>query len=330
MISLELEILQSIREKVASHVSTLQELSLALAQVDVHHALAEAAALFNYVKPKMSSEFSIRIQKGRHPMVERNLSEPFIPNDVSLNEESRMILLTGPNMAGKSTVMRQVAVIVLMAQIGSFVPAETAELSVVDRVFTRIGASDDLSGGRSTFMVEMNETAQILLNATSQSLILLDEIGRGTSTYDGLSIAWAVAEDIDQRIKAKTIFATHYHELTKLTETHPAMHTMRMAIREWNDQIIFLRKIEDGVTERSYGIEVAEIAGVPKNVIQSAKKILKELENPAHEKWTNPKVEKNDPQPDLLTSDLQQLNVDEFTPKQALDFLYDLKKRLNA
>lgn len=328
MIEMELQILQQLRNEAADHVTTLQTLAQAIAELDVHAALAHVAVQFNYRKPTLHNGFSIQIQNGRHPMVERNLSgDRFVPNDLVLQEDARMILLTGPNMAGKSTIMRQAALIVLMGQMGSYVPADQANMGIVDRIFTRIGANDDLSGGRSTFMVEMNETAQILLNATDRSLILLDEIGRGTSTYDGLSIAWAVAEDIDQRIKAKTIFATHYHELTKLTDTRPHIRNMRMSIREWNDQIVFLRKVEPGITERSYGIEVAQLAGVRKTVISRAKEILKDLEN-GSEQHQSPKPNATSPTVDLpWIHEFQNVNMDDLTPKQALDFLYHLKKQ---
>jgi DNA mismatch repair protein MutS len=326
---LEQEILQTIREKVASRVASLTTLSLGLAEVDVTASLGHASAMWGYIKPTLTQDFTIEIKNGRHPVVERNFADgSFVPNDLCIDQNARMILLTGPNMAGKSTVMRQVALIVLMAQMGCYVPADAATISIVDRIFTRIGASDDLAGGRSTFMVEMNETAQILLNATSRSLILLDEIGRGTSTYDGLSIAWAVAEDIDQRIKAKTIFATHYHELTQLSMERPHIQTMRMAIREWKDQIVFLRKTEMGVTERSYGIEVAQLAGVRTPVIARAKEILKGLENPTSSA-AMPSIERvadSDPHPAI--QELAQLNMDELTPKQALDYLFTLKQRL--
>ena len=330
MVAFEHEILQSIRNEVAAHVTTLTQLASGLAQVDVLASLAHASIQWAYVRPVLNNGFAIEIKNGRHPVVERNFADgSFVPNDLSLNENARMILLTGPNMAGKSTVMRQAALIVIMAQMGCYVPADSATIGIVDRIFTRIGASDDLAGGRSTFMVEMNETAQILLNATDRSLILLDEIGRGTSTYDGLSIAWAVAEDIDQRIKAKTIFATHYHELTKLSQDHKHICTMRMGIREWKDQIIFLRKVEEGVTERSYGIEVAQLAGVRPTVISRAKEILKDLENQSAATVHQPKKsEKATPISHPLLSEIEKLNVNDLSPKQALDLLFDLKQRV--
>lgn len=327
-ILIEQEILQTIRERISSHVATLTQLSAGLAEIDVTAALAQVAVQWGYVKPNVTEGFDVLIRNGRHPVVERNFSDgSFVPNDLDLNEKGRMILLTGPNMAGKSTVMRQVALIVLMSQMGSYVPADEATIGIVDRIFTRIGASDDLAGGRSTFMVEMNETSQILLNATKKSLILLDEIGRGTSTYDGLSIAWAVAEDIDQRICAKTIFATHYHELTQLAQSHDHIRLMRMAIREWKDQIIFLRKTEDGVTERSYGIEVAQLAGVRKEVIARAKEILKGLESKKHEVDQTPSSATKVETPHPLVSSLQNLNMDELSPKAALDYLFELKQK---
>lgn len=328
-IAIEQELLQSIRGKISSYVSTLSKLALGLAQLDVTASLAQVAVQWNYVRPMVSNDFDIKIQNGRHPVVERNFSNgSYVPNDLSLTTQDRMILLTGPNMAGKSTVMRQVALIVLLGQMGCYVPAESATIGIVDRIFTRIGASDDLSGGRSTFMVEMNETSQILLNASVKSLILLDEIGRGTSTYDGLSIAWAVAEDIDQRVKAKAIFATHYHELTQLAQAHPTICLMRMAIREWKNQIVFLRKTEKGVTERSYGIEVAELAGVRSNVITRAKEILKGLEAGEHilPEASSKTVSKIEMHP--VVESLQLLDVDNLSPKQALEYLYTLKNGL--
>jgi DNA mismatch repair protein MutS len=330
-VTLEHEILNSIREKIAGHVGSLIVLSQGLAEVDVTSSLSHASSMWGYVRPVLNHDFAVEIKNGRHPVVERNFADgSFVPNDLSINDDARMILLTGPNMAGKSTVMRQVALIVLMAQMGSYVPADSATIGIVDRIFTRIGASDDLAGGRSTFMVEMNETSQILLNATSRSLILLDEIGRGTSTYDGLSIAWAVAEDIDERIKAKTIFATHYHELTQLTQQRPHILTMRMAIREWKDQIVFLRKTEVGVTERSYGIEVAQLAGVRSPVIARAKQILKSLENGNSNSVKAMPEDAPVAGSHPVLQELSSLNINELSPKQALDYLFDIKKRIKG
>jgi len=222
------------------------------------------------------------IKDGRHPVLDQNLvEEKFVPNDTSLDGETmRMAIVTGPNMAGKSTYIRQVALIVLMAQLGSFVPAESAEIGLVDRIFTRVGANDDIGRGQSTFMVEMNETSNIVNNATERSLVILDEIGRGTSTFDGLSIAWSVAEFLHDKIKARSLFATHYHELTKLAAERKGVCNFNVAVREWNDQIIFLRKIVPGGADKSYGIQVARLAGLPKEILDRAKEILSHLERP--------------------------------------------------
>ena len=238
--------------------------------------------LFHYCRPLLDESLRLTIRDGRHPVLDQNLAEEkFVPNDTELDgEKLRLAIITGPNMAGKSTYIRQVALIVLMAQIGSFVPATSAEIGLVDRIFTRVGANDDLSRGQSTFMVEMNETANIVNNATERSLIILDEIGRGTSTFDGLSIAWSVAEFLHDKIKARTLFATHYHELTKLAEERKGVVNFNVAVREWNEQIIFLRKIIPGGADKSYGIQVARLAGLPKEILDRAKDILSHLENP--------------------------------------------------
>jgi DNA mismatch repair protein MutS len=238
--------------------------------------------LFHYCRPQLDESLRLTICDGRHPVLDQNLvEEKFVPNDTELDgEKLRLAIITGPNMAGKSTYIRQVALIVLMAQIGSFVPATSAEIGLVDRIFTRVGASDDLSRGQSTFMVEMNETANIINNATERSLIILDEIGRGTSTFDGLSIAWSVAEFLHDKIKARTLFATHYHELTKLAVERKGVVNFNVAVREWNEQIIFLRKIVPGGADKSYGIQVARLAGLPREILDRAKDILAHLENP--------------------------------------------------
>jgi DNA mismatch repair protein MutS len=230
----------------------------------------------------LTETLRLAIKDGRHPVLDQNLvEEKFVPNDTMLEGENmRLAIITGPNMAGKSTYIRQVALIVLMAQIGSFVPAESAEIGLVDRIFTRVGANDDLARGQSTFMVEMNETSNIVNNATERSLVILDEIGRGTSTFDGLSIAWSVAEFLHDKIKARTLFATHYHELTKLAEERSGVCNFNVAVREWNDQIIFLRKIVPGGADKSYGIQVARLAGLPKEILDRAKDILSHLEAP--------------------------------------------------
>ena len=261
--------------------------------------MAEIAADYNYIKPEINDGDSIKIVDGRHPVIERGITgERFVPNDSLIdNNENRLIIITGPNMAGKSTYMRQAALIVLMAQIGSFVPAKEAAIGIVDRIFTRIGASDFWTEGQSTFMVEMNETANILNNATAKSLIILDEIGRGTSTFDGISIAWAVAEYIHNNLSAKTLFATHYHELTELAITLNGVKNYNIAVKEWNDEIIFLRKIIEGSADRSYGIQVARLAGLPKKTIERAKEILSNLESGELNEVGEPKIAHSDINP---------------------------------
>ena len=279
--NLEYQLFQKLREETLHELRPIQQTAEAIAILDVLGGLAETAQLFNYCRPALNDSLRLAIKDGRHPVLDQNLvDEKFVPNDTALDGEMRLAIITGPNMAGKSTYIRQVALIVLMAQIGSFVPAASAEIGLVDRIFTRVGASDDLAGGRSTFMVEMNETANIVNNATERSLIILDEIGRGTSTFDGLSIAWSVAEFLHDKIKARTLFATHYHELTKLAEERGGVCNFNVAVREWNEQIIFLRKIVPGGADKSYGIHVARLAGLPKEILDRAKDILFHLEKP--------------------------------------------------
>jgi DNA mismatch repair protein MutS len=279
---LEYQLFQKLREETIRDLGPIQETATAIATLDVICGLAETARLFGYCRPVLNDTLQLVIKDGRHPVLDQNLvEEKFVPNDTTLDGENiRLAIITGPNMAGKSTYIRQVALIVLMAQIGSFVPAESAEIGLVDRVFTRVGANDDLARGQSTFMVEMNETSNIVNNATERSLVILDEIGRGTSTFDGLSIAWSVAEFLHDSIKARTLFATHYHELTKLAEERSGVCNFNVAVREWNDQIIFLRKIVPGGADKSYGIQVARLAGLPKGILDRAKDILSHLESP--------------------------------------------------
>ena len=278
--ALEYELFLELKEHTLQCLPQLQETARAIAALDAIASLAETARLFGYCKPALSDELRISIQDGRHPVLDQSLTEEkFVPNDCFIDgDENRLLLITGPNMAGKSTFIRQVALIVLLAQIGSFVPARAAEIGIVDRIFTRVGASDDLSRGQSTFMVEMNETANIVNNATAASLIILDEIGRGTSTFDGLSIAWSVAEHLHDLIQARTLFATHYHEMTELERICPGVKNYNVAVREWNDQIIFLRKIQRGAADKSYGIQVARLAGLPIGIVDRAKEILANLE----------------------------------------------------
>ena len=308
---LEYQLFQKLRGEALHDLRAIQQTADAIAIIDVICALAETARLFRYCRPVLTETVRLTIKDGRHPVLDQNLvEEKFVPNDTSLEGETvRLAIITGPNMAGKSTYIRQVALIVLMAQIGSFVPAESAEIGLVDRIFTRVGANDDLARGQSTFMVEMNETSNIVNNATERSLVILDEIGRGTSTFDGLSIAWSVAEFLHDKIKARTLFATHYHELTKLAAERTGVCNFNVAVREWNDQIIFLRKIVPGGADKSYGIQVARLAGLPKEILDRAKDILSHLEAPngalappgktkKRRSTTNTKTEK--PQLDLL------------------------------
>lgn len=280
--ALEYQIFQKIRERIVAATGRIQRVGRGIATLDALNSLAIAARRNRYVRPAVNDSDAIEITEGRHPVLELALTEErFVPNDTLLNTETdQLLIITGPNMAGKSTYIRQVALIVLMAQVGSFVPASRATVGIVDRIFTRVGASDELSRGQSTFMVEMNETANILNNATEKSLIVLDEIGRGTSTFDGISIAWAVAEYLHNNaaIRARTLFATHYHELTELEMNLPGVKNYNVAVKEWNDEIIFLRTIVPGGTDKSYGIHVARLAGLPKKVIERAKDILNTLE----------------------------------------------------
>jgi DNA mismatch repair protein MutS len=309
--NLEYQLFHKLRDETLREIEPIQQTADAIAVLDVLCALAETARLFRYCRPELNDSLRLVIKDGRHPVLDQSLvDEKFVPNDTELDGENiRMAIVTGPNMAGKSTYIRQVALIVLMAQIGSFVPAESAEVGLVDRIFTRVGASDDLARGQSTFMVEMNETANIINNATERSLVILDEIGRGTSTFDGLSIAWSVAEFLYHKIKARSLFATHYHELTKLAEDRKGVSNLNVAVREWNEQIIFLRKIIPGGADKSYGIQVARLAGLPKEILDRAKEILAHLESssradaepkPRKRKPAKPMPESQKPQLDLL------------------------------
>jgi len=278
-VKLEYELFLRVREQVLARLPQIQQNAASLSQLDVLAAFAETARLYNYCRPQIGAEGVLRIREGRHPVLEQNLTdERFVPNDTELDAATQIALITGPNMAGKSTYIRQAALLVLLAHTGSFIPAAQARIDLVDRIFTRIGASDDLARGQSTFMVEMSETANILNNATPRSLVILDEIGRGTSTFDGLSLAWSIVEHLHNQVGAKTLFATHYHELTELAGRLPRLKNFNVAVREWNDQIVFLRKIVEGGTDKSYGIQVARLAGVPKPVLERAKEILRNLE----------------------------------------------------
>ncbi|MBD3320189.1 MAG: DNA mismatch repair protein MutS, partial [Chitinivibrionales bacterium] len=337
------------------YCSRIQKAAEAVAMLDVFTSLAKIAADNNYCRPVIRDDTDFIIHDGRHPVIEQmSIQEQFVPNDAIIRSgDSQIILITGPNMAGKSTYLRQNALIAIMAQIGSFVPAQSAETGIVDKFFTRVGASDRLARGQSTFLVEMIEVANILNNATDRSLVLLDEVGRGTSTFDGISIAWAVAEYLHQTAarRPRTFFATHYHELTELALLFPRIKNMHVRVKEWNDKIIFVRKVEEGSCDHSYGIQVARLAGVPDGVIQRAKEILANLENmeltPDHKPalarqadgksstaepimqtdlfYQSPPLIK-DPQLESLAKKLQEIDVDNLTPVAALNFLAELKK----
>ncbi|MDB4365137.1 DNA mismatch repair protein MutS, partial [Akkermansiaceae bacterium] len=309
--SLEYDEFIKLRAGVTDHLVPLQNTADALATLDVLISFAETAQLYQHTRPVLDESRHLQIVEGRHPVLEQTLvEENFVPNDTLIDpEESLLQILTGPNMAGKSTYIRQIALITLMAQIGAYVPAEHAHIGLTDRIFCRVGASDDLAKGQSTFMVEMNETSLIVNNATEHSLVILDEIGRGTATFDGLSIAWSVAEHLHDEVCCRTLFATHYHELCALSDSKDAVANFNVAVREWNDDIIFLRKILPGQADKSYGIQVARLAGLPKNILDRAKEILSHLEmssaKPTEEKKNAPKAKKalpeaNSPQMNLF------------------------------
>ena len=331
---LESQIYRQVLEQLAAASGRLLAVAQALARLDVHAALAEVALMHRYVRPALVEDGELRIVAGRHPVVEiTQREEPFVPNDARFSEEESILLITGPNMAGKSTYLRQVALIVLMAQIGSFVPADEAEIALVDRIFTRIGAQDEISAGQSTFMVEMVETANLLNHATVRSLLVLDEVGRGTSTYDGISIAWAVVEHIHNhpRLRCKTLFATHYHELTQLSELLPRVRNYNVAVAEEKDRVVFLRRIVPGGADQSYGIHVAQLAGLPKPVIHRAEEILEELEQEARAPGSARRTVRARQLPLFATrnpviDELQELDVSAMTPLEAISKLYELKK----
>ena len=339
IVTLESYVFEQVRTSVSEEIERLKNAAHIIATTDVLLSLAQTAYKNNFTMPEISDNGKIEITDGRHPVVEKmSKNSMFVPNDTLLNnDDDRMIIITGPNMAGKSTYMRQVALITLMAQIGSFVPAKSAKIGIVDKIFTRVGASDDISSGQSTFMLEMTEVSHILKNATSKSLIILDEIGRGTSTFDGLSIAWAVVEYIQNKHKigAKTLFATHYHELTELEEELDGVKNYRIAVKKRGDDITFLRKIVRGGADDSYGIEVAALAGVPKEVINGAKKILKKIENDEivvehtakkHEDTTN-QIGFGDGIANEIADELKNMDVTTYTPIEAMNKLYELANR---
>ncbi len=348
--ALEAELFGAVRERLAARTGSFQQAARALGELDVLATLADVAHEYNYVRPRMEPGDRLLIREGRHPVVERMLlEEAFVPNDIELDcSRDQIIILTGPNMAGKSTILRQVGLIVLLAQMGGFVPAAEAVLAPVDRIFTRVGASDNLARGQSTFMVEMNETANILNNATARSLVLLDEIGRGTSTFDGLSIAWAVTEFLHETPAraAKTIFATHYHELTELEALLPRVRNYNVLVKEYGERVIFLHKIQPGRADRSYGIQVARLAGIPRPVVARAREVLDNLESGEFTAEHIPRLSRGRHGPRLpverdqltlfggpakphpVVEELKELDLDSLSPREALRLLYELKGKI--
>ena len=330
---IEYEIFLNLREETARWGSRIQKAAESIAALDALFSLSKVAQKRRWVVPKIVEGNELHIEEGRHPIVEALSEERFVPNDVHLDgDENRFLMITGPNMAGKSTVMRQTALIVILAQIGSFVPASRVTMGLVDRIFTRVGASDRLTKGESTFMVEMVETAHILKEATSRSLVIVDEVGRGTSTYDGVAIAWAVAEYLHHQVKAKTLFATHYHELIDLSNSCPGMKNFNIAVKEWNDRIIFLRKLLPGGTSKSYGVEVAKLAGLPQEVITRAKEILGKWEQFAAKRdasFTEQLPLFSSSQESVIVKELQALEINRITPLQALEILSFLKSKID-
>ena len=338
VIALEYDLFSDIRNRIAQKVERIQSTAKALSTVDVLQSLGDVADKNNYVKPYVNNDGIIDIKAGRHPVVEKVSKEAFIPNDTYLDSENALAIITGPNMAGKSTYMRQTALLVLMAQIGSFIPAESAEIGITDRIFTRVGASDDLATGQSTFMVEMVEVANILNNATKNSLLILDEIGRGTSTFDGLSIAWAVLEYIANKIGARTLFATHYHELTELEGKVKGVKNYCVSVKEQGEDVIFLRKIVEGSADRSYGVHVARLAGVPNSVLKRADSILKLLAD--DDKTVSIDTDYDfsyDDKPmqrkviilNEITAEFDDMDLNNITPFEAMKKLYDIKEKLS-
>lgn len=334
-LAIEKKLWEELFDLLLPHLEQLQEMASAIAEFDVLQNLAERADSLEYCRPKLNSDIGISIKNGRHPVVEQVLNNPFIANPVELNPARKMLIITGPNMGGKSTYMRQTALIALLAHIGSYVPAESATIGMLDRIFTRIGASDDLASGRSTFMVEMTETANILHNATKHSLVLMDEIGRGTSTYDGLSLAWASAEWLANEISALTLFATHYFELTELPNQLQGLANVHLDAVEHGEEIAFMHAVQEGAASKSYGLAVASLAGVPKAVIKQARQKLQLLEQLSHQAQSQQPNDVNSinqlsliPEPSEAELALAGLEPDEMTPRQALDELYRLKKLL--
>ncbi|VAW86551.1 DNA mismatch repair protein MutS [hydrothermal vent metagenome] len=330
-LSKEKALYEELLELLNQKLGQLQLCASALAQLDALNNLAERADTLNFSCPQLTSQPGIKIIAGRHPVVEQVLDSPFIPNDTELNDKRRILLITGPNMGGKSTYMRQVALISLLGYIGSYVPAEAVTLGPIDRIFTRIGASDDLASGRSTFMVEMTETANILHNATPQSLVLMDEVGRGTSTFDGLSLAWACAEQLAENVQAFTLFSTHYFELTTLPDHHDSVVNVHLDAIEHGNNIVFMHSVKEGPANQSYGLQVAALAGVPEGVIRNAKQKLRQLEEQTAQETVHEQQQISlfpPEQPHPVIDRLNEVKMDEISPRDALNFLYELKKQL--
>jgi len=332
---LEYRLFQEVRAKVGERIPALQSLAAVLAELDVLQSLAEVASAGDWVRPEILDDRTLELMDGRHPVVERHLpaGERFVPNDVVLDAERRIALITGPNMAGKSTYIRQAAILVLLAQMGSFVPCSKARVGLCDRIFTRVGAEDDLARGQSTFMVEMSEAAHILLHATDKSLVVLDEIGRGTSTFDGIALAWAITEYLSEVTGARTLFATHYHELTEIASRLPSVRNLNVAVREWGDEIVFVRRIQEGATDRSYGIHVARLAGVPDAVVERAKAVLAGMEAKHRDLGREVRFGRGEPapkvvqiplfanEPDPVVEALRKIDPERLTPVEALVLL---------
>lgn len=340
LFELEYAVYVELKNEVLLKTTEILNAAQAIGEIDVFLSLAEAAVRNNYVRPEINNDGMISITEGRHPVVEQVCSDIFVPNDTSLTAKKSLALITGPNMGGKSTYMRQVALIVLLSQIGCFVPAQKAVISLRDCIYTRVGAADNLSSGQSTFMVEMNEVAFILQNATSRSLIILDEVGRGTATYDGLSLAWAIVEYLagDPESRPLTLFATHYHELTGLETIFPEVFNLHVAVREKGSDILFLHKILSGKADRSYGLHVAKIAGLPIQLLKRAESILRDLEKNSGETYPEKATRVEVLQPSLfdkeeihpLLKEIEEIDLDSMTPKQSLDYLYDLISRIKS
>ncbi len=339
-LELEQKLFEQLRVSAAQYISRLQNLADTLAQCDCLCALAYLAKRRSYTRPKITNGGELIIREGKHPVLAETLGAEFVPNDIELGGKAGDVLvITGPNMSGKSTYVRQVALLVLMAQAGSFIPAESAEIGLVDRIFTRVGASDELVRGQSTFMVEMTETANIINNATEKSLVILDEVGRGTSTYDGLSLAWAITEHIANKLKCRTLFATHYHELTELAELFTNVKNCNVAVREWMDEVVFLHKILPGGTDKSYGIHVAKLAGVPKSILERSKEILEELESTFAKEATGERLARHktkEPDKDSLfvqkhksvLEKLSSTDINNLTPIEAINLLNQIKEQM--